>query len=260
MLRCECEGPFISTSGGKVACSGLTPIEEVPFPNGDGSRDAPAGVWRRFAARDPALDAVVGKDPLGRMETLLYWDVVGYAAAVKVDDEYFCPDAHEDVRYELGVTLLHEALPGGAGGMLVAESLQAAMKRLRALKNRADIPRHATLVVLRCACGGPFVIYPSGTVACSKLTPIGEVSLNCAQDGLHGARARAPHGARPTSAPAHRLRQVRRPSLPRPQRPGRQVSRGHPVSCRVAAQGQDCIGAAWEATRLAKNHERFLAR
>mmetsp|Transcript_66349 Transcript_66349/g.116240 ORF Transcript_66349/g.116240 Transcript_66349/m.116240 type:complete len:185 (-) Transcript_66349:47-601(-) len=34
LLRCACEGPFVEYPGGKVACSGLTPLEELPLPAG----------------------------------------------------------------------------------------------------------------------------------------------------------------------------------------------------------------------------------
>merc|ERR1712107_139466 len=100
------------------------------------------------------------------------------------------------------------------------------MKRLRVLRNRTELQRDATLVVLRCACGGPFVSYPCGTVGCSSLTLIGEVPLKYTQAVVGAApmpapavpsyKVKTPNCPRPTSAPAHRLRQLRRPSVPKP--------------------------------------------
>mmetsp|Transcript_86330 Transcript_86330/g.241435 ORF Transcript_86330/g.241435 Transcript_86330/m.241435 type:complete len:149 (+) Transcript_86330:57-503(+) len=34
LLRCLCEGPFVQYPSGKVACSRLTPVEELPMPDG----------------------------------------------------------------------------------------------------------------------------------------------------------------------------------------------------------------------------------
>mmetsp|Transcript_76978 Transcript_76978/g.178552 ORF Transcript_76978/g.178552 Transcript_76978/m.178552 type:complete len:139 (+) Transcript_76978:138-554(+) len=34
VLRCLCEGPFVEYLGGKVACSGLTPLQELKLPRG----------------------------------------------------------------------------------------------------------------------------------------------------------------------------------------------------------------------------------
>eukprot|EP00927_Polykrikos_kofoidii_P086767 TRINITY_DN9821_c0_g3_i1.p1 TRINITY_DN9821_c0_g3~~TRINITY_DN9821_c0_g3_i1.p1 ORF type:complete len:194 (+),score=19.65 TRINITY_DN9821_c0_g3_i1:215-796(+) len=34
LLRCICEGPFVHYPGGKIACSGLTPLEEMTLPAG----------------------------------------------------------------------------------------------------------------------------------------------------------------------------------------------------------------------------------
>lgn len=35
LLRCSCEGPFLELSDGRVACSKVTPLEEMPAPAGD---------------------------------------------------------------------------------------------------------------------------------------------------------------------------------------------------------------------------------
>uniref|UniRef100_A0A7S4R316 Uncharacterized protein n=1 Tax=Alexandrium monilatum TaxID=311494 RepID=A0A7S4R316_9DINO len=34
LLRCLCEGPFVEYHGGKIACSGLTPLQELQLPVG----------------------------------------------------------------------------------------------------------------------------------------------------------------------------------------------------------------------------------
>merc|ERR1712039_204333 len=34
LLRCRCDGPFIEYPAGKVACSAITPMEELPLPQG----------------------------------------------------------------------------------------------------------------------------------------------------------------------------------------------------------------------------------
>lgn len=34
VLRCLCEGPFVEYPGGKIACSALTPVEELALPRG----------------------------------------------------------------------------------------------------------------------------------------------------------------------------------------------------------------------------------
>merc|ERR1712087_224823 len=34
VLRCKCEGPFVEYPGGKIACSAITPLEELALPYG----------------------------------------------------------------------------------------------------------------------------------------------------------------------------------------------------------------------------------
>mmetsp|Transcript_23348 Transcript_23348/g.42915 ORF Transcript_23348/g.42915 Transcript_23348/m.42915 type:complete len:184 (-) Transcript_23348:111-662(-) len=34
LLRCHCEGPFVPYDGGKIACTAITPLEELPMPTG----------------------------------------------------------------------------------------------------------------------------------------------------------------------------------------------------------------------------------
>mmetsp|Transcript_110681 Transcript_110681/g.220001 ORF Transcript_110681/g.220001 Transcript_110681/m.220001 type:complete len:165 (+) Transcript_110681:56-550(+) len=34
VLRCLCEGPFVEYIGGKIACSELVPVQELPMPRG----------------------------------------------------------------------------------------------------------------------------------------------------------------------------------------------------------------------------------
>eukprot|EP00747_Dinoflagellata_sp_TGD_P190077 gnl/TRDRNA2_/TRDRNA2_51224_c0_seq1.p1 gnl/TRDRNA2_/TRDRNA2_51224_c0~~gnl/TRDRNA2_/TRDRNA2_51224_c0_seq1.p1 ORF type:complete len:229 (-),score=28.35 gnl/TRDRNA2_/TRDRNA2_51224_c0_seq1:65-751(-) len=34
VLRCACAGPYVEYVGGKIACSALTPLEELPLPTG----------------------------------------------------------------------------------------------------------------------------------------------------------------------------------------------------------------------------------
>nr|ABV22261.1 conserved hypothetical protein [Karlodinium veneficum]ABV22262.1 conserved hypothetical protein [Karlodinium veneficum] len=62
LLRCACEGPFVEYPGGKIACSTLTPLEEMPMP--DGFVYATASVGSARAPSRPATPAAIRVDRL----------------------------------------------------------------------------------------------------------------------------------------------------------------------------------------------------
>jgi len=245
VLRCACEGPFIERAGGKVQCSQLTPLEEVPVPEDDPS-NAPDDVWRRFYARGAREQPVRGTgepvvplDAMGRMDTMLFWDVVGYMVVRRDGSGYVGVWAGDTNTYELGISVCSEAQQNCRGGFWVSRAAQVAAAQLQRVAAKPGAS--GDLVVLRCACGGPFITYP-GKTACSRVTPLGEVPAAymsplpgaekvAAPDGQTvytkwGDSTKLPPKARPGSAPL--CRGPRRPSRPAPVR--RRPCRGHPVA------------------------------
>lgn len=176
VLRCACLGPFVEYDSGKVACSQLLPLAELPLGAvavGPASSGPPGDAHRRLAKRT-VEQRLVPRDALGRLSTMLYWDVVGYKVVAKVGDSYFSLWAGKHFPYILGTTLHSCAQPELHGGLYVCRTVEDAVV--------GEVPASpeffaAHRAVLRCACNGPFVLYPDGAMSCSRLTPLEEVLL-----------------------------------------------------------------------------------
>lgn len=123
----------------------------------------------------PAGDHVL--DPAGRWSHLPAqgWDGVGYKVVAKLDARYFSVWAGVDAEYVMGMPAADEARLRHGGGLYVCKSFEAAIRhRIPARRGGLFI---APRVVLRCQCEGPFVEYPGGKVACSRLIPLEELPL-----------------------------------------------------------------------------------
>lgn len=220
ILRCVCEGPWIERRpGSKFACSRLTPLEELPMT----MVEVPKSLHLRFSGRLHQEELRSGL--LGRMDSILNWDVIGYKVLARHRGGYYgfhVPGPgvnYLDVRnggstrtvlldetsvYQLGVAVEDEAKCCRQGGRFVCNSARAAAQlqipasmqaALQPDPGRGLVQNQAgegdevapRLVIVRCSCGGPFVTYDGGSVACSRITPLEEVIDNSSRV-LQGGR------------------------------------------------------------------------
>eukprot|EP00746_Dinoflagellata_sp_MGD_P166257 gnl/MRDRNA2_/MRDRNA2_96021_c0_seq1.p1 gnl/MRDRNA2_/MRDRNA2_96021_c0~~gnl/MRDRNA2_/MRDRNA2_96021_c0_seq1.p1 ORF type:complete len:169 (+),score=25.82 gnl/MRDRNA2_/MRDRNA2_96021_c0_seq1:111-617(+) len=113
----------------------------------------------------------------------------GFKVVAKVGWRYFSVWAGEKNEYALRMQTSEPAQARHRGGIYFFRTLEAAVQ--------FKIPPHrgglavAPRVVLRCFCEGPFVEYPGGKVACSKLIPVEEIPLP--EGRLHLRPASSPH-------------------------------------------------------------------
>lgn len=108
------------------------------------------------------------------------WEIWGYKLVAKVGQRYFSLWKGERAEYEIGLPLDEEAMPDRRGGLYICDSPASAARQYIA----TTFPGNALCVVmLRCACRGPFVDYGGGSAACSSLTPLGEVPLPSGESG-----------------------------------------------------------------------------
>jgi len=183
MLRCACRGPFIDYGGGKAACSALTPLGEVPLPTENDTCCPRAGLWQRLHATP--IHAGADSNDCGRMSTMPGWTVVGYTVAARLGrpplrERYFSLWTMEASRYDLGVPVQDDSIMDPTKDHLCVVSSPAEASSVRiaiAEKLRGSGVHSAPRVLLRCSCEGPFVELLDGRVACSRLTPLEEVSL-----------------------------------------------------------------------------------
>jgi len=121
---------------------------------------------------------------------MLEWEILGYKVLARVSegryvnffdaDNMLALDFSRD--YRLASPVVDEAKDRHRGGCFVYNTALAAaqMQVPPVLRWALPIKRRAAredveLVILRCACSGPFVSYDGGVVACSRVVPLEEV-------------------------------------------------------------------------------------
>jgi len=150
------------------------------------------------------------------------WVGDGYKVVAKVGQRYFSVWAGERAEYFMGHESRDEARPHHGGGLYVCRTAASAA--------RHHIAAHAgglyvaPRVLLRCRCEGPFVEYPNGKVAVSKLLPLEELPMPPGY--LHSAPGPQSRLALPRPVSAERadpifaaLRRPLTPSGPRMRQP-----------------------------------------
>lgn len=237
LLKCYCEGPYVEYEGGKIACSRITPVAELPLPTKAYTRKSFLSYWDPEEEEDPLpmmqstsyisstgdqeslydstsvddselsrFDAREGAmSPSGSSKTRAEVDDAraGYKLVAKVKGRYFSLYAGESLEYVFGEEVEEEAKPGRNGGFFCCESPRTARKQFvpplslnfagaiaEAKSTRKpqrdseemelappEISHKPVKVLLKCQMRGPFVEYPGGKIACSKLTPLEEVPL-----------------------------------------------------------------------------------
>lgn len=174
LLQCACLGPFVEYDGDKAACSSLTVLKALPMPR-DYEKQADEHTWRRLSSRDRGGHQSAVGLAFGQMNTLFGWEVLAYKVVAKLGERYFSIWAGREVQYRLGATMREHATPGRQRGLYVFRTPEAAAAF--AFPNEPSDFAVCPRAVIRCSCKGPFVAYPGGKVACSKLTPLEEVML-----------------------------------------------------------------------------------
>jgi len=125
------------------------------------------------------------------------WDHVGYKVVARVGARFFSVWAGESAEYRLGVASSDEARPRHGGGLYICRSADAALAHRIPVRSGGLFMAPRSL--LRCACEGPFVEYPGGKIACSRLTPLELLPM---PEGYSATRPSTPGRQRPRAMPS----------------------------------------------------------
>lgn len=112
--------------------------------------------------------------PLQKQQSL-----IGFKLVAKADeDRYFSLWAGRRVEFKFGKAIEDVVEPHRNSGIDVFRTVAEAMSSYVPGKSfTASNVQQCKRVVLRCRCSGPFVHFPKGKVACSRLVPLEEVWL-----------------------------------------------------------------------------------